>query len=447
MKNSALLLACMALVIGGLSVSCKGKAKTAGEPAAEEKAAEADEAKEEKKEAAPDEAAEEKKDEPKKSDLPALGFSKLGTDDDSDVARLNKEGLSMLKKKKLDKARELFEQVLEADPEHSTAAYNLACVHARQGENGPAAQMLARALQLNLPRWAKKMEKDKDLKKLQGTPEWESVLESKEQFESALKEVVTRPGAFVLFGRRMRVGDPSFKDFATTRGDLYFFHLESRRFIPVAADRDVAGFYLDRENKKVWTIHWKDMGAETDIVPIMYLGMRLSVLGLEAFETSKIKGTGQAAAVFYMHEGKPFFKTIEFDEAEFTETWITGEVSGGKLANVTKKKTPVTPNTMDEVHAGENFSKNFCIKRYKKAEIPEGANPLQIDYYCAEEFPESPKKSTGMKVPGCVDMDADTKLCRMTRDVRANDDLVLVDKDGKETVLVKAKMVLQLDVL
>ncbi len=447
MNNSVLLLACAALVIGGLSASCKGKATTTGEPAVEEKAAETDEAGEEKKEAAADEAAEERKDEPKKSDLPAMGFSKLGTDDDSDAARLNKEGLSMLKKKKLDKARELFEQVLEADPEHSTAAYNLACVLARQGENGPAAQMLARALELNLPRWAMSMEKDKDLKKLQTAPEWQSVLESRQKYQSALKEIVTRPGAFVLFGRKMRIGDPGFKDFAYTRGDLYFFHLASQRFIPIIAERDTAGFYLDRENKKVWTIHWKDMGAETDIIPIMYEGMHLRVLELVTLQTSKIKGTGQAAAVFYMHEGKPFFKTIEFDGAEFTETWITGEVSGEKLTNVTRRKTPVTPNSMDEEQAGESLSKNFCIKRYKKAEIPEGANPLQIDYYCAEEFPESPGKSTGMKVPGCVDVDADTRLCRMTRDVRANDDLVLVDKGGRETVLVKAKKVLQLDVL
>ncbi|MFH1436457.1 MAG: tetratricopeptide repeat protein [Pseudomonadota bacterium] len=447
MNNPVLLLACAALVIGGLSASCKGKAKTTGEPAVEEKAAEADEAKEDKKEAAADESAEEKKDEPAKPDLPVMGFSKLGADDDSDAAGLNKEGLSMLKKKKLDRARELFEQVLEADPEHSTAAYNLACVLAQQGENGPAAQMLARALQLNLPRWAGKMEKDKDLKKLQAAPEWQTVLGSKEEYAAALKEAVTMPGAFVLFGRKTRVGDPGFKDFDYSRGELYFFHFASRRFIPVTAERDTAGFYLDRENKKVWTIHWKDIGEETDIIPIMYEDMHLRVLELETLKTSKIKASGQAAAVFYMVENKPFFKTIEFDEAEFTETWISGEVSGEKLTNVTRKKTPVTPNTMDEVQAGESFSKNFCIKRYKKAEIPEGANPLRIDYYCAEEFPESPKKSTGMKVPGCVDMDADTKLCRMTRDVRANDDLVLVDKDGKETVLVRQKTVLQLDVL
>lgn len=87
----------------------------------------------------------------------------------------NLRAVAMLRKGEYGSAKLILRQCVERMPHDLMAIYNLACVHAKLGQNDEALEMLRRAIKLGF-RSKQQLEKDEDLASLRESPEFAEIL-------------------------------------------------------------------------------------------------------------------------------------------------------------------------------------------------------------------------------------------------------------------------------
>ncbi len=128
--------------------------------------------------------------------------------------------------------RAATEEAIKKDAHHLEAHWVLGEAMAQAGENGPAAKHLATALAGDWRRWGPGLEKDSQLASFLATPEGRALaaLSTKMKAEFAAK-VAAGP---LLLARRTTFKMPGVgTNSSTTRGELYAYDGESKRFLRI----------------------------------------------------------------------------------------------------------------------------------------------------------------------------------------------------------------------
>lgn len=316
---------------------------------------------------------------------PLLGRAEIDAAGIREAHRLNTSGLTMLRKRLHDRAAEKFEQALEKDPEYAAAAYNLACVRSIQGRHPESAKMLEQAMRLGYPRFGPKLETDKDLEGLRASEAWQGVEKHRSLYAEQWAHALSSKGAYVLVAVEASVrneygGVIYGKD--TSRGRLLFHHADSGRFLPLGFGQNVAGFLL--EAKTIHVVRWNRQVEEMDTIPVQYVGVSVTSMGLEDFATTRVNVPGSLTGlVLYVHEGKTILMHAWFDEATAEEFWTTSEIRDGKLHEI--KETGASPTPIDLSDGEWKGGPAHCKARI--GEKVEAGRYLYIDAFCAAEFP------------------------------------------------------------
>jgi hypothetical protein len=130
--------------------------------------------------------------------------------------------------------RAACEETIKKDPHHLDAHWVLGEAIAQSGDNAAAVEELATALAGDWQRWGNDLEKDPELSALIGTPHGKALvaLSKKMRAEFAAKVAA---GPLVL-ARRSTFKMPGVgTNASSTRGELYAYDLESKRFLRVTA--------------------------------------------------------------------------------------------------------------------------------------------------------------------------------------------------------------------
>jgi len=281
---------------------------------------------------------------------PLLGRRALGTDAATKSARLNVGGFRQIQRGRASKARELLEEALAADPDNATAAYNLACVHAREKTDDRAAELLIAALRGNLPRFGPRMEGDPDLLRLRRGPAWPRVTKERDTLRAAWATALGEPGAVLLIGAKRTVSpDMPSPDGDYSRGRLYFFHATSGRVLPLTSRPSAAGFVVNVATKSVHAIEWRAIEVANDVDPMTYQEVAVTSVDLTTLESSTAHlGARATTASVHVHEGKAYGEATRYHPAEAREEHVSFEVhvGGSKRAERPRPAPPAAAGAL-----------------------------------------------------------------------------------------------------
>ncbi len=365
------------------------------------------------------------------------------------IEKVNLRGLRALREKNNTRARDLFQEALDGDRESATYAYNLAAAHSLLGDQASAAAMLKRALDGNYPRFAHWMERDADLAKLRESPEWADVQREKERSRQAWSKALTSPGGLILVGYHklveIRFGERPEHDHS--RGNVYFYHLATKRFLPLASDRTNVGFLVDRDSKQLVTVNWTRMHGGFEVELASLSGVSIKVLDLTTFDRQSTEIPGKVAAIsVFRHDGKLMTRYSSYASGDVEEELIEAVIDGTKLKSVKSATGPLTP-ILDDLSDGENpdFDPTtpFCAKRYAWP-LP-SVPSLKIDRFCGDAFPSPPRRWSCKQDPRCADLDENYRLC--SEPTKGGVQLVVNNAKGRAWVVTEGQRVVQIDAL
>lgn len=147
------------------------------------------------------------------------------------------------KKKQLDDARKLAESSVAKDPMHLDAHYLLARILAQGGEHAAAVDHLVAALAGDYWRYGPGLAKDTELGEFMSTPHGQSIAVLAAKLRDDYTKRIT--GGLWIIGRRSAFKwpkDPGVQP-ATSRGELYAFDRDSRRYLRLThTDHKVAAY-------------------------------------------------------------------------------------------------------------------------------------------------------------------------------------------------------------
>jgi hypothetical protein len=334
----------------------------------------------------------------------------------SDAGKHNSNGMRELKRGRLVPAIERFSEAQALDPDNATYAYNLACAYSRHGDVAASSAQLPRALAGSFPRFARKIETDPDLAALRVSSAWPGMLEVRERLRAAWAAALASPGVFVLIGvertTQYQYNDPPSPDFA--RGNVYFFQLAGRRWLPLTSTRSTEGFLIDRNHQRLYTVDWRTMHAGSEVSFISLSGAAIGSLDLATLEGRSTRLAGKLAAIsIYLRDDQ--LETVLVEYTDQQESTALGRLVDGKIETIKELDVQVTP-ILDDLSDGEDGDfdplRGFCPKRYPLP-LPD-RQVLQIDYSCGHAFPEPPRPDPawpGMPEVGCAYLDAERKIC------------------------------------
>jgi hypothetical protein len=138
-----------------------------------------------------------------------------------------------LKKKERDWAavQAAAEETLAKDPGHLDARWHLGVALAQLGDHAGAAEHLQAALLGDFLRWGPRFAEDKALAEHFASAEGKALLERHLEIKAAVEKQVA--GGAWLLGRRSPFKWPAKSGTATTRGELYAWDEETRRFVRI----------------------------------------------------------------------------------------------------------------------------------------------------------------------------------------------------------------------
>jgi hypothetical protein len=122
---------------------------------------------------------------------------------------------------------------------------------------------------------------------------WKQLVEAREAARRGWAGAMSRPGSFLLVAPPYpedKPGDPDSEKL--NRGWVVYLDVEAERFLPLSPRANVAGFILDRADRRLVALTWKSYERETRdeedeiIRPALMQGVRIVVVDLETFETS-----------------------------------------------------------------------------------------------------------------------------------------------------------------
>jgi len=160
----------------------------------------------------------------------------------------------LMEKGKNAEARPLLESALGECPGYSAALYDLAVISTREGAQAEAADYLGKAIAANFIRYADRASADPELESLRGSQHWSDVEARLSKLRGAWSRSLSEPGAWLIFAHDVPMsmvyaGAPEAQ--MSWRGQLFYFHLASRRFLPIGRSRQVSGFLIDRDAKRI----------------------------------------------------------------------------------------------------------------------------------------------------------------------------------------------------
>ena len=242
--------------------------------------------------------------------------------------------------------RGLAETAIAKDPQHLDARYLLGVALARVGEPAAAVEHLVAALAGDLYKYGPLLDKDEDLKDFFGTPHGASVREVRAKIKA---EYDRRVAAGVwLVARRSAFKWPPKPgvEAATTRGELYAFDRETRRYLRLShTEHQVAGFVRAAAGNEVLLLGFdkidrpKPAGKDDAPTPLIASAW-LEVLDTGTWERIGKRvplGGGREIAIGYGPGDQ-----ILAQAAPASGRWGTGPAAMTSLDRATGKLTKVT---------------------------------------------------------------------------------------------------------
>ncbi len=194
-----------------------------------------------------------------------------------------------------EEARQKLAQVLEERPGSLEPSYTMADLMLRQDEVDEAVGLIEHVLLARYPLYAARMLETPSIAKLeQGNAEaWKRLVEAREAARRGWAGAMSGSGAFLLVAPPYPEGQPGDPDEEKlNRGWVVFVDVEAQRYLPLTPRANVAGFILDRAERRLVALSWKSYERETRdeegeiLRPALMQGVRIVVVDLETFETS-----------------------------------------------------------------------------------------------------------------------------------------------------------------
>lgn len=189
-------------------------------------------------------------------EIPLLGTARpaLGKAAQAACVEPVSEAAKLIEKGSLPEARTLLEEALSECPGYSAAHYDLAVIAAREGEHAEASRRLLKAITANYLRYAALTMEDPELEGLRESDHWPEARQRIQLLRGAWAKALSEPGAWVIFGHdapmsMVYAGAPDAHQ--SWRGQLFYFHLPSKRFLPIGRSRQVSGFLVDSAARRI----------------------------------------------------------------------------------------------------------------------------------------------------------------------------------------------------
>ena len=105
------------------------------------------------------------------------------------IVGLNRKLIGVFKARKYAEAEQLLKEILQIDPNNSTAHYNMACVFGRLGDKPRAVEWLTKAVELGYAAF-RHMERDEDLAPIRDMPGYRDILARREELQKKRAEKI-----------------------------------------------------------------------------------------------------------------------------------------------------------------------------------------------------------------------------------------------------------------
>jgi hypothetical protein len=202
----------------------------------------------------------------------------------------------------LEGAREELEASLVANPGNLHLMITQADLMLREGRHDEAIEVIDTVLRAGYPEFARKLADMPSVESLERkSPEhWQRLSETREAIRQAWERAVSGPGAFLLVAPPYpggNAGDPESE--RLNRGWVVFLDAGTGRFLPLTPRSIVAGFMLDRADRRLLALSWRsyqreERDQEDELVrPAILEGAALQGVDLTTFEIGRKVGLGQ----------------------------------------------------------------------------------------------------------------------------------------------------------
>ena len=227
--------------------------------------------------------------------LPALGVDRIGRfnflagDGDRDYQKAS----ASAKKHEWAAARASCEAALAKDPQHLDAQWLLGKALAQGGEHAAAADHFETALAGDYYRYGRELAGDAELKDFLATPHGQAVTALGQQIRDEYARRI--PAGLWLIGRRspFRWPDKPGVQFATSRGELYAYDRETKRYFRLThTDHQVVGFVRAPGGHEVAVIGFDKIDRAGDPAPPL-----IAHAWVEVEDTADWKPAGPRAQV------------------------------------------------------------------------------------------------------------------------------------------------------
>jgi hypothetical protein len=368
-------------------------------------------------------------------DLPGIDPSALGlASPDPAQERLAKEATIQVSARMMaefddEEARAALEKTLGRVEGHLEATFLLAAVAGRQESPAEAAGLLEQVLRAHLVEYAQRIDAPTLKPIARHSPEdWERVLTARKAVGRAWAEAMGRPGAFLLVAPPYpgkSIVDP--EEEKLNRGWVVFLDATTGRFLPLTRRANVAGFILDRADRRLFVVSWKSYDRKQvdeegePIKPALLHGAGISYVDLASFETSPSVDLGD----------------------DLVEARISIR-SGHVLASVVRLD--------HEKHEGVETSYEIDCKDFEATPAPK-APPGPMDLIVAYGTIEPPSTQGFTEdadaLPGgwlCIEPGPGQRLCAVPTSKKSVIHDLQLEEDSTE-VLAESVGILQMDVL
>lgn len=377
-------------------------------------------------------------DDAEEADLPEVDPAALGLespDPDQDAVKLTTmfSPWTDLIKGDTDRARESIEEALEEMPGNLHVLLTKADLLLREDKTGEAMELIEQVLLSAYPAFSAKVLGHPSVKSLEKSdPDaWTELTRTHEAIRRAWAGAMSRPGVFLLVAPpfpKGNIADPEQEKL--NRGWVVFLDATTHRFLPLTTRANVAGFILDRSERRLYTLSWKSHDREEldeegePIRPALLQGARVSYVDLSSFEQSRSVDLG----------------------ADLVEARLSVR-SGHVLASVVRLDF--------EEHEGKETSYEIDCEGFEAKPAPK-APPGPMDLIVAYGMIEPPTSHGFTEdvdtLPGgwqCIEPGKDLRLCAVpTSKDSVIYDLVLEQTSEEEKItLAEGIGILQMDVL
>lgn len=201
----------------------------------------------------------------------------------------------------MESAKEKLGEILEQTPGNLEALYTKAELLLRERSMEETIPILERLLAARFPEYAGRTFEMPSVKRLEeeSPRDWTRLVHARESARRAWADAMSGPGAFLLVAPPYPEGNLGDAEADRLhRGWVVFLDTETGRFLPLTSRSSVAGFLLDRAERRLHTLSWRSHDREQRddegeiIRPALLQGVSVTTVDLTTFETSRSVGLG-----------------------------------------------------------------------------------------------------------------------------------------------------------